>query len=250
MTKLFSAQPRRATLATLTLSVLALTACSSQSAPETSTSASLTASPSVQASSEPLQSQVAETPSPEQETPQDAPTPAAENSQEVSPAPPEESPQETSPSPAEPSPSQLTPPTNDNFTFDPATLATTDLVTGSPVADTAFYTFEVADQPSVVFQVPSGSIACLMQPYGVFCLTDDSKNWVLQSVSMAPGESQPRTVQARGRAASHDWFKTNTVLPQGQSLSWQGITCTATAPDTVHCHDGSQGFTLTDPQDR
>lgn len=234
MTKLFPSQPplpRQALLATLALSTLVLAACSSQPAPETSASASLMVSPSVQVSSEPA-------PSPAEATPE-SPT------EESSPAPVEETAAEP-----QPSPSQLTPPVNDNFTFDPATLATTDLVTGSPVADTAFYTFEVADQPSVVFQVPSGSIACLMQPYGVFCLTDDSKNWVLQSVSMAPGESQPRTVQARGRAASHDWFKTNTVLPQGQSLSWQGMTCTATAPDTVHCHDGTQGFTLTDPQDR
>lgn len=235
MTKPFSAQPRQAALATLALSTLVLAACSSQPAPETSASASLTASPSVQVSSEPA-------PSPE-ESSQASETPAEENSPEANQAPAEET-------PAEPSPSQLTPPVNDNFTFDPATLATSDLITGSPVADTAFYTFEVADQPSVVFQVPSGSIACLMQPYGVFCLTDDSKNWVLQSVSMAPGETQPRTVQARGRAASHDWFKTNTVLPQGQSISWQGMTCTATAPDTVHCHDGTRGFTLTDPQDR
>lgn len=153
---------------------------------------------------------------------------------------------------AAPSPSStaLTPPINDGFTIDPVSLVTTDLVTGTPVADLAAYTFAAADQPSVVFQTPDPQVACLMQTYGVFCMTDDSKNWVLQSVSMGPGDTQPRTVQARGRAATHDWFKTNTVLPEGQSISWMGMTCTTTGPVSVQCNDGTTGFNLSDLADR
>lgn len=153
---------------------------------------------------------------------------------------------------AAPSPSAtaLTPPVNDGFTIDPVSLVTTDLVTGTPVADVAPYSFAAADQPSVVFQTPDPQIACLMQTYGVFCMTDDSKNWVLQSVSMGPGDTQPRTVQARGRAATHDWFKTNTVLPEGQSISWMGMTCTTTGPVSVQCNDGTTGFNLSDLADR
>ncbi|WP_237205343.1 hypothetical protein [Rothia nasimurium] len=153
---------------------------------------------------------------------------------------------------AAPSPSAtaLTPPVNDGFTIDPVSLVTTDLVTGTPVADAAAYSFAAADQPSVVFQTPDPQVACLMQTYGVFCMTDDSKNWVLQSVSMGPGDTQPRTVQARGRAATHDWFKTNTVLPEGQSISWMGMTCTTTGPVSVQCTDGTTGFNLSDLADR
>ncbi|WP_237237546.1 hypothetical protein [Rothia nasimurium] len=153
---------------------------------------------------------------------------------------------------AAPSPSAtaLTPPVNDGFTIDPVSLVTTDLVTGTPVADAAAYSFAAADQPSVVFQTPDPQVACLMQTYGVFCMTDDSKNWVLQSVSMGPGDTQPRTVQARGRAATHDWFKTNTVLPEGQSISWMGMTCTTTGPVSVQCTDGTTGFNLSDLTDR
>ncbi|WP_237194032.1 hypothetical protein [Rothia nasimurium] len=153
---------------------------------------------------------------------------------------------------AAPSPSAtaLTPPVNDGFTIDPVSLVTTDLVTGTPVADAAAYSFAAADQPSVVFQTPDPQVACLMQTYGVFCMTDDSKNWVLQSVSMGPGDTQPRTVQARGRAATHDWFKTNTVLPEGQSISWMGMTCTTTGPVSVQCNDGTTGFNLSDLTDR
>ncbi|WP_237199713.1 hypothetical protein [Rothia nasimurium] len=153
---------------------------------------------------------------------------------------------------AAPSPSAtaLTPPVNDGFTIDPVSLVTTDLVTGTPVADVAAYSFAAADQPSVVFQTPDPQVACLMQTYGVFCMTDDSKNWVLQSVSMGPGDTQPRTVQARGRAATHDWFKTNTVLPEGQSISWMGMTCTTTGPVSVQCNDGTTGFNLSDLADR
>ena len=149
-----------------------------------------------------------------------------------------------------PSATALTPPVNDGFTIDPVSLVTTDLVTGTPVADVAAYSFAAADQPSVVFQTPDPQIACLMQTYGVFCMTDDSKNWVLQSVSMGPGDTQPRTVQARGRAATHDWFKTNTVLPEGQSISWMGMTCTTTGPVSVQCTDGTTGFNLSDLTDR
>lgn len=149
-----------------------------------------------------------------------------------------------------PSATALTPPVNDGFTIDPVSLVTTDLVTGTPVADVAAYSFAAADQPSVVFQTPDPQIACLMQTYGVFCMTDDSKNWVLQSVSMGPGDTQPRTVQARGRAATHDWFKTNTVLPEGQSISWMGMTCTTTSPVSVQCNDGTTGFNLSDLTDR
>ncbi|WP_237692875.1 hypothetical protein [Rothia nasimurium] len=149
-----------------------------------------------------------------------------------------------------PSATTLTPPVNDGFTIDPVSLVTTDLVTGTPVTDTSAYTFAAADQPSVVFQTPDPQVACLMQTYGVFCMTDDSKNWVLQSVSMGPGDTQPRTVQARGRAATHDWFKTNTVLPEGQSLSWMGMTCTTTGPVSVQCNDGTTGFNLSDLTDR
>ena len=149
-----------------------------------------------------------------------------------------------------PSTTALTPPVNDGFTIDPVSLVTTDLVTGTPVADLAAYNFAAADQPSVVFQTPNPQVACLMQTYGVFCMTDDSKNWVLQSVSMGPGDTQPRTVQARGRAATHDWFKTNTVLPEGQSISWMGMTCTTTGPVSVHCNDGATGFNLSDLADR
>ncbi len=149
-----------------------------------------------------------------------------------------------------PSATALTPPVNDGFTIDPVSLVTTDLVTGTPVADLAAYNFAAADQPSVVFQTPAPQVACLMQTYGVFCMTDDSKNWVLQSVSMGPGDTQPRTVQARGRAATHDWFKTNTVLPEGQSISWMGMTCTTTGPVSVHCNDGATGFNLSDLADR
>ena len=153
---------------------------------------------------------------------------------------------------ATPSPSAtaLTPPVNDGFTIDPVSLVTTDLVTGTPVADLTAYNFAAADQPSVVFQTPDPQVACLMQTYGVFCMTDDSKNWVLQSVSMGPGDTQPRTVQARGRAATHDWFKTNTVLPEGQSISWMGMTCTTTGPVSVQCNDGTTGFNLSDLADR
>lgn len=149
-----------------------------------------------------------------------------------------------------PSATALTPPVNDGFTIDPVSLVTTDLVTGTPVADLTAYNFAAADQPSVVFQTPDPQIACLMQTYGVFCMTDDSKNWVLQSVSMGPGDTQPRTVQARGRAATHDWFKTNTVLPEGQSISWMGMTCTTTGPVSVQCNDGTTGFNLSDLTDR
>lgn len=149
-----------------------------------------------------------------------------------------------------PSATALTPPVNDGFTIDPVSLVTTDLVTGTPVADLAAYNFAAADQPSVVFQTPDPQVACLMQTYGVFCMTDDSKNWVLQSVSMGPGDTQPRTVQARGRAATHDWFKTNTVLPEGQSISWMGMTCTTTGPVSVQCTDGTTGFNLSDLTDR
>ncbi|MBF0807198.1 hypothetical protein E4U03_00985 [Rothia nasimurium] len=149
-----------------------------------------------------------------------------------------------------PSATALTPPVNDGFTIDPVSLVTTDLVTGTPVADLAAYNFAAADQPSVVFQTPDPQVACLMQTYGVFCMTDDSKNWVLQSVSMGPGDTQPRTVQARGRAATHDWFKTNTVLPEGQSISWMGMTCTTTGPVSVQCNDGTTGFNLSDLADR
>ncbi|MFC6353828.1 hypothetical protein ACFP6B_07995 [Rothia nasimurium] len=157
---------------------------------------------------------------------------------------------ETASAAPSPSATALTPPVNDGFTIDPVSLVTTDLVTGTPVADLAAYNFAAADQPSVVFQTPDPQIACLMQTYGVFCMTDDSKNWVLQSVSMGPGDTQPRTVQARGRAATHDWFKTNTVLPEGQSISWMGMTCTTTGPASVQCNDGTTGFNLSDLTDR
>lgn len=157
---------------------------------------------------------------------------------------------ETASAAPSPSATALTPPVNDGFTIDPVSLVTTDLVTGTPVADLAAYNFAAADQPSVVFQTPDPQIACLMQTYGVFCMTDDSKNWVLQSVSMGPGDTQPRTVQARGRAATHDWFKTNTVLPEGQSISWMGMTCTTTGPASVQCNDGTTGFNLSDLADR
>lgn len=157
---------------------------------------------------------------------------------------------ETASAAPSPSATALTPPVNDGFTIDPVSLVTTDLVTGTPVADVAAYSFAAADQPSVVFQTPDPQIACLMQTYGVFCMTDDSKNWVLQSVSMGPGDTQPRTVQARGRAATHDWFKTNTVLPEGQSISWMGMTCTTTGPVSVQCTDGTTGFNLSDLTDR
>ncbi|WP_237186133.1 hypothetical protein [Rothia nasimurium] len=157
---------------------------------------------------------------------------------------------ETASAAPSPSATALTPPVNDGFTIDPVSLVATDLVTGTPVADVAPYSFAAADQPSVVFQTPDPQVACLMQTYGVFCMTDDSKNWVLQSVSMGPGDTQPRTVQARGRAATHDWFKTNTVLPEGQSISWMGMTCTTTGPASVQCNDGTTGFNLSDLADR
>lgn len=185
---------------------------------------------------------------------------ATTNSASASPSPsPLEStsPSSTEPTPDEPAPvepapaaTSLTPPVNDSFTIDPASVVTTELTTGTPVADTEAYGFSAADQPSVVFQVPDNTVACLMQTYGVFCMTDDSKNWVLQSVSMGPGDSLPRTVQARGRAATHDWFQTKMVLHENQSISWMGMTCTTTGPNSVQCHDGSTGFNLADLTDR
>ncbi|MDY6052189.1 MAG: hypothetical protein SPI83_07305 [Rothia sp. (in: high G+C Gram-positive bacteria)] len=215
--------------ALLATSVLILTGCGKESS---STSASAEASISTPSA--------AATPSPS-----DSPT--IEATAETSSA--EPAPVERAEEPA-PATSVLTPPVNDGFTIDPASLATADLVTGAPVADVNAYSFAAADQPSVVFQTPDSQVACLMQPYGVFCMTDDSKNWVLQSVSMGPDDTEPRTVQARGRAATHDWFKTNTVLPEGQSISWMGMTCTATGPASVQCHDGAHGFNLSDLPDR
>lgn len=181
-------------------------------------------------------------------------------------APPTEStstPPESSSSASEPAPAEtttatgeatsapsLTPPVNDGFTIDPASIVTTDLVAQTNLADPAGYQFEAADQPSVVFQTPDSSIACLMQSYGVFCMTDDSKNWVLQSVSMAPGDTLPRTVQARGRAATHDWFTAHAVLPEAQTLQWMGMSCTSTSPQSVQCSDGTTGFNLSNLEDR
>lgn len=215
----------------LTVCTLLVTGCGSNQVTSTAASsvpevsASSGAAPSPSASASPTAEVTAETPSAE-------PTPA-----------------ETTAAPT-PSATTLIPPVNDGFTIDPVSLVTTDLVTGTPVTDTSAYTFAAADQPSVVFQTPDPQVACLMQTYGVFCMTDDSKNWVLQSVSMGPGDTQPRTVQARGRAATHDWFKTNTVLPEGQSLSWMGMTCTTTGPVSVQCNDGTTGFNLSDLTDR
>ncbi|WP_421083022.1 hypothetical protein [Rothia nasimurium] len=188
-----------------------------------------------------------------------AASPTASPSPTVSSSPTPDAPVETSPEPeptplesvveAAPSATALTPPVNDGFTIDPATLLTTDIVQGTPV-DPAAYSFAMADQPSVVFQTPDPQVACLMQPYGVFCMTDDSKNWVLQSVSLGPTATTPRTVQAQGRAATHDWFKTNTPLQEGQSLSWMGLTCTVTGPVTVQCTNGTTTFNLSDIPDR
>lgn len=147
-------------------------------------------------------------------------------------------------------PPSLTPPINDGFTLNPASIVTTNLVSPTNLADPAAYRFEAADQPSVVFQTPDLSVACLMQSYGAFCMTDDSKNWVLQSVSMAPGDTLPRTLQARGRVATHDWFKTHKVLPEGQTLQWMGMNCTSTSSHSVQCSDGTTGFNLSDLEDR
>lgn len=140
-------------------------------------------------------------------------------------------------------------PAQDGYTIDPASIATTELVTGDP-ASTDAYIYAEADQPALVFQTPDPQVACLMQPYGVFCMTDDSLNWVLLSVSMKPGDEAPRSIQAQGRAATHPWFKTETVLPEGQSLSWMGMTCTSTGSTSVQCHDGTRGFNLSDANGR
>lgn len=167
----------------------------------------------------------------------------------------ESGPAEAQDSPGAPTPQatsapSLTPPVNDGFRLDPASIVTTDIVAPAVLADPAAYRFEAADQPSVVFQTPDSSVACLMQSYGVFCMTDDSKNWVLQSVSMAPGDTLPRTLQARGRAATHDWFQTHMVLPEGQTLQWMGMNCTSTSPQSVQCSDGTTGFNLSNLEDR
>lgn len=142
-----------------------------------------------------------------------------------------------------------TAPAQDGYTIDPASIATTELVTGDPALTDA-YIYAEADQPALVFQTPDPQVACLMQPYGVFCMTDDSLNWVLLSVSMKPGDDAPRSIQAQGRAATHPWFKTETVLPEGQSLSWMGMTCTSTGSNSVQCHDGTRGFNLSDANGR
>ncbi|MDY3049400.1 MAG: hypothetical protein SOR40_06480 [Rothia sp. (in: high G+C Gram-positive bacteria)] len=233
----------------LSASLLSLSACSSQqqvdqlaSSPSPTGNSSLTASPSPSLAS-------SSTPETSNAAPESSP--AAQDSspaEEVTAA--EQVTATDSPAEPSPTPSTLTPPVNDGFTLDPVSLLTTDLVSGSPVADLAAYNYAAADQPSVIFQTPDPQVACLMQTYGVFCMTDDSKNWVLQSVSMGPGDTQPRTVQARGRAASHDWFQTKTVLPEGQSISWMGMTCTSTGPVSVQCNDGTTGFNLSDLTDR
>ncbi|WP_237204092.1 hypothetical protein [Rothia endophytica] len=142
-----------------------------------------------------------------------------------------------------------TAPAQDGYTIDPSSIATTEIVTGDP-ASTDAYIYAEADQPALVFQTPDPQVACLMQPYGVFCMTDDSLNWVLLSVSMKPGDEAPRSIQAQGRAATHPWFKTETVLPEGQSLSWMGMTCTSTGSNSVQCHDGTRGFNLSDANGR
>lgn len=142
-----------------------------------------------------------------------------------------------------------TAPAQDGYTIDPASIATTELVTGDPALTDA-YIYAEADQPAFVFQTPDPQVACLMQPYGVFCMTDDSLNWVLLSVSMKPGDEAPRSIQAQGRAATHPWFNTENVLPEGQSLSWMGMTCTSTGAMSVQCHDGTHGFNLSDANGR
>lgn len=151
-----------------------------------------------------------------------------------------------------PAPATMSPaiPINDGYVVDAAAITTTELVTGTPVEDVNAFTFAAADQPSVVFQSPDNSVACLLQPYGAFCMTDDSVNWVLLSVSMKPGATQPRSLQAQGRAATHEWFATGTPLPEGQSVSWMGMTCTSVSPSAIHCHDGVTGFTLSDAEGR
>lgn len=217
-------------LAVLALATLSLSACSSNTttSPSPSESSSPTASP---------------TPTPEPTTPE--PTTPEPTVEAPAPAEPPIT-EEATPTPA---PTVLTPPVNDGFTIDPASLVTTELAQGTPV-DPAAFAFDKADQPSVVFQTPDPQVACLMQPYGVFCMTDDSKNWVLQSVSMGPTATSPRSVQAQGRAATHDWFKTNTPLQEGQSLSWMGLTCTVTGPVTVQCTNGITTFNMADLPDR
>lgn len=228
----------------LSASLLSLSACSSQqqvdqlaSSPSPTENSSWTASPSPS---------LASSSAPETNSSAPESSPVAQDSSPTEEVTAADSPTEE----PSPTPSTLTPPVNDGFTLDPVSLLTTDLVSGSPVADLAAYHYAAADQPSVIFQTPDPQVACLMQTYGVFCMTDDSKNWVLQSVSMGPGDTQPRTVQARGRAASHDWFQTKTVLPEGQSISWMGMTCTSTGPVSVQCNDGTTGFNLSDLTDR
>lgn len=161
----------------------------------------------------------------------------------------EEVTEEVAEEPSEEPAAALTPPVNDGYKVDPAAIVTTELTTGELLA-TDPYVYAAADQPALVFQTPDPQVACLMQPYGAFCMTDDSVNWVLLSVSMKPGDTVPRSLQAQGRAATHDWFQTGTPLPEGQSLEWMGMTCTSTGATSVQCHDGSTGFNLSDEQGR
>lgn len=233
---MFTPTRARAALTTLATGILlAASACT----------ATPTSAPTV-ASSTALSSPTgtAETSSaPEQTAPDHAPEPVTSSP---------ETPAEE-PSPTEPEPTASASPTypvNDGYVVDAAAITTHELTTGTPVEDVNAFTFAAADQPSVVFQSPDNSVACLLQPYGAFCMTDDSVNWVLLSVSMKPGATQPRSLQAQGRAATHEWFATGTPLPEGQSVSWMGMTCTSVSPSAIHCHDGVTGFTLSDAEGR
>lgn len=255
--------PRRLTVAALSLGLLAGTsACSDRhftlpdQAASPAPSLSTSVSPSTAESPSPETSQAgspSSTPSPEispQETSTPGPeTPAATDAQPSPDTPSQEGTPEAPASTPEASPEATAIPVNDGYVVDAAAITTRELVTGAPLDPTAF-SYAAADQPSVVFQSPDNSVACLLQPYGAFCMTDDSVNWVLLSVSMKPGATEPRSIQAQGRAANHEWFATGTPLPEGQSVSWMGMTCTSVSPSSIHCHDGVTGFTLADSHGR
>lgn len=251
--------PRRLTVAALSLGLLAsASACSDRhftlpdQAASSTPSASATPSPEITANPSPEPSQdssATSTPTPEA-SPQDAETPIATDTQPSTETPSQEgTPEATPETTPETSPEATAIPVNDGYVVDAAAITTRELVTGAPLDPTAF-SYAAADQPSVVFQSPDNSVACLLQPYGAFCMTDDSVNWVLLSVSMKPGATEPRSIQAQGRAANHEWFATGTPLPEGQSVSWMGMTCTSVSPSSIHCHDGVTGFTLADSHGR
>lgn len=248
--------PTRALVTSLATGVLLITnACATAPTTASNPTLSPTATPSAPAQASPSAADATATESLEPAENEAEETPAEEPSEESvpseqAPEPAEHEAQNTEPA-EEPAPAESPAyPVNDGYTVDSAAITTTELTTGTPVEDVNAFGFAAADQPSVVFQSPDNSVACLLQPYGAFCMTDDSVNWVLLSVSMKPGATQPRSLQAQGRAATHEWFATGTPLPEGQSISWMGMTCTSVSPSAIHCHDGVTGFTLSDAEGR